>query len=99
MKLPGGRSLLDYRRLVREGYDRCAPAFAAARAGEERPDLELLLPRLAPGSRVLDLGCGAGVSVAARLAREHALTGSTSRPRSSASRARTWRRRASSSLT
>jgi cyclopropane fatty-acyl-phospholipid synthase-like methyltransferase len=66
---------IDYRRLVRDGYDRCAPAFAAARAAEQQPGLELLLPRLAPGSRVLDLGCGAGVPVAARLAREHAVTG------------------------
>jgi len=67
---------VDYRRLVREGYDRCAPAYAAARAREEQPGLELLLPRLAPGSRVLDLGCGPGVPVAARLAREgHAVTG------------------------
>ena len=72
---PADDPKVDYRRLVREGYDRCAPAFAAARAADEQPGLELLLPRLAPGSRVLDLGCGPGVPVAARLAREHAVTG------------------------
>jgi SAM-dependent methyltransferase len=72
---PADDPTVDYRKLVREGYDRCAPTFAAARAGEEQPGLELLLPRLAPGSRVLDLGCGPGVPVAARLAREHAVTG------------------------
>ena len=72
---PADDPAVDYRKLVRDGYDRCAPAFAAARAAEEQPGLELLLPRLAPGSRVLDLGCGSGVPVAARLAREHAVTG------------------------
>jgi cyclopropane fatty-acyl-phospholipid synthase-like methyltransferase len=72
---PADDPRVDYKRLVREGYDRCAPAFAAARAAEEQPGLELLLPRLAPGSRVLDLGCGSGLPVAARLARDHAVTG------------------------
>jgi len=74
MKLADDPSV-DYRKLVREGYDRCSSDYAAARAGEEQAGLELLLERLAPGSRALDLGCGAGVPVMARLAREHAVTG------------------------
>jgi hypothetical protein len=63
---PADDPRIDYRKLVRDGYDSCAPVFAAARSAEQQPGLELLLPRFAPGSRVLDLGCGAGVPVAAR---------------------------------
>ena len=65
---PADDPTIDYRKLVREGYDACAADFAAARMREDAPELELLLPKLAAGSRVLDLGCGAGVPVAATLA-------------------------------
>jgi cyclopropane fatty-acyl-phospholipid synthase-like methyltransferase len=37
--------------------------------------LELLLERLASGSQVLDVGCGSGVPAAARVARDHKVTG------------------------
>jgi cyclopropane fatty-acyl-phospholipid synthase-like methyltransferase len=72
---PANDPSVDYRALVREGYDACASDFAAARMREDAPGLELLLPRLAKGSRVLDLGCGAGVPIAAALAREHRVVG------------------------
>ena len=72
---PANDKTVDYRKLVREGYDRCAGAFGAARAREDAPELELLLPTLVAGARVLDLGCGAGVPVAAALARHHRVTG------------------------
>ena len=72
---PANDPTVDYRQLVREGYDRCAPEFAKARAGDTQAGLDALLARLTPGSRVLDLGCGPGVPVAARLAREHVVTG------------------------
>jgi len=72
---PADDASVDYRRLVRDGYDRCAADYAAARARAGAPELALLEPRLAPGARVLDLGCGAGVPVAAALARHHRVTG------------------------
>ncbi len=72
---PASDPSVDYRALVREGYDACAAEFSAARMREDAPELELLLPCLATGSRVLDLGCGAGVPVAAALAREHRVVG------------------------
>jgi len=72
---PANDPTVDYRRLVRDGYDRCAAEFTAARMREDAPELELLLPRLAKGARVLDLGCGAGVPVAATLARHHRIVG------------------------
>ncbi len=66
---------VDYRGLVREGYDHCSADYAAARAGESQAGLGALLERIPPGSRVLDLGCGAGVPVTALLARTHRVTG------------------------
>jgi cyclopropane fatty-acyl-phospholipid synthase-like methyltransferase len=72
---PANDPSVDYRRLVRDGYDRCAADYAAARAREGAPELAPLEARLAPGARVLDLGCGAGVPVAAALARHHRVTG------------------------
>ena len=72
---PANDPAIDYRRLVREGYDRCAAEFAAARAAETQAGLELIEARLTPGSRVLDLGCGQGVPVAASLAPNHRVTG------------------------
>lgn len=65
----------DYRDLVREGYDRLAAIFNAARVTEDAPALSPLLDALPAGSRVLDLGCGAGVPVARTLARAHRVLG------------------------
>jgi cyclopropane fatty-acyl-phospholipid synthase-like methyltransferase len=58
----------DYKRLVIDGYDRCAAAFNAERATEAAEALAPLMSRLPAGARVLDLGCGAGVPVARTLA-------------------------------
>ena len=72
---PADDPTIDYRKLVRDGYDRCSADFARARAGENQAGLAGLLERLAPGSRVLDLGCGAGTPVTALLAQSHRVTG------------------------
>ena len=66
---------IDYRALVRKGYDRCAETYAAARRGDDSDQLGALLPLLPRGSNVLDLGCGAGVPIARTLARRHKVTG------------------------
>lgn len=62
-------------RLVGAGYDRIAEDYVAlgerSRWGSAPEYLALLLDVLAPGSRVLDLGCGAGVPVTAGLAQAH----------------------------
>jgi cyclopropane fatty-acyl-phospholipid synthase-like methyltransferase len=65
----------DYKRLVIEGYDRCAAAFNAERATEESDALAPLFARLASGARVLDLGCGTGVPVARALAAQYEVVG------------------------
>ncbi len=66
---------IDYKDLVRRGYDACAAGYAAARRGETNPELALIIDRLPPDARVLDLGCGAGVPVAQTLARHAHVTG------------------------
>jgi SAM-dependent methyltransferase len=66
---------VDYKELVREGYNRCAELYAAARRGDDGDQLESLLQLLPRGSSVLDLGCGAGVPIARRLAAWHRVTG------------------------
>ena len=65
---------MDYKQVVRDGYDRCAPEYMKARE-RERADLDGLLERLPPNSRVLDLGCGSGIPVARTLARDHSVVG------------------------
>ncbi len=59
----------DPKRIVTTGYDRCARAFAAARAGDSSAELALLTERLPAQARCLDVGCGAGEPVTAALAR------------------------------
>ncbi|HKC50272.1 MAG TPA: class I SAM-dependent methyltransferase, partial [Myxococcota bacterium] len=72
---PADDPAVDYRKLVREGYDRCSAAFSEARSRDPGLELAPLLERLAGGSRVLDVGCGSGLPIAAALAREHRVTG------------------------
>ena len=63
----GGGSPLD----VSTPYDRIAGEFAAARTGLRPKEVEylpLLLNGLAPGSTLLDLGCGTGHPIATHLA-------------------------------
>jgi ubiquinone/menaquinone biosynthesis C-methylase UbiE len=55
----------ELRRVVRRGYDDVAESYLADRTsnGGDVAMLRELLSRLAPGSGVLDAGCGAGVPV------------------------------------
>jgi SAM-dependent methyltransferase len=66
---------VDYRQLVRAGYDLCAESYASARRGDDSDQLAPLLCVLPEDSSVLDLGCGAGVPIARRLAESHEVTG------------------------
>jgi SAM-dependent methyltransferase len=68
----------DWAERVRRGYDALSYAYRADDADEGRykPWLDQLRARLAPGSAVLDLGCGNGVPVARALAGAgHRVTG------------------------
>ncbi len=66
---------VDYRELVRAAYDRCANDYAEQRRTTAEAELNLISERLKPGSRILDVGCGAGVPVARHLATRFDVTG------------------------
>jgi SAM-dependent methyltransferase len=63
--------------MVREGYERAAEAYLAARP-QASPDvaaLDRLVDHLSPGVLVLDAGCGAGIPIARRLSQLYRVVG------------------------
>lgn len=70
-------ALDDPKSIVRRGYDLVSGAYRADDAGDGTYAewLDVLEKRVAPGSSILDLGCGCGVPVARRLAPRYAVTG------------------------
>ena len=70
---------MDPKRIVADGFDRIAETYAAwverNGIGHREAHLALLEAELADGARVLDLGCGAGVPIARRLAERFEVTG------------------------
>lgn len=70
-----GKIAMDYKNIVKLGYDKIADRYLAERgkAAKEAENVRLLndfIELLAPKSRVLDAGCGAGIPIAQMLA-EH----------------------------
>lgn len=63
------------RRRVAAGYDQIAARYAAARPVTLPPLLAAFAESVPDGSPVLDLGCGAGVPIAAWLSQRLAVTG------------------------
>lgn len=66
---------MDYKALVRNGYDACALAYDDSRRAEAGAELQRLRDRLNEGDAVLDIGCGAGVPIAKALAERFSVTG------------------------
>src|SRR5437867_9552734 len=77
---PEGPASPDPKAIVRDGYDRVSQSYRGD-ALELDPQsgyahwLRRLTPRIAPGARVLDLGCGNGIPVARELAERYRVTG------------------------
>lgn len=72
---PANDPSIDYKALVREGYNRCALAYEEARRDDLTRDLHMLTTRIPEGSAVLDVGSGSGVPVARILAEHFSVTG------------------------
>jgi cyclopropane fatty-acyl-phospholipid synthase-like methyltransferase len=66
---------VDYKQLVRQGYDQCAERYSQARQREENPELAFLQRHLGDQATVLDIGCGGGVPVCSTLAHRCVVTG------------------------
>ena len=70
---------MDPKRLVADGYNRIADRYTQwmqhVRDDEREHYTSLLLKEVAPGARVLELGCGAGVPTTRRLATRFKVTG------------------------
>ena len=49
---------VDYKKLVREGYDQCGEDYSKQRKERANSELKLLLKMLNSGANVLDIGCG-----------------------------------------
>lgn len=75
MMRPADDPSVNYKALVRSGYDGCAEAYAADRRQDDSDQLTSLLSVLPDQSEVLDLGCGAGIPIAQTLAKKHRVTG------------------------
>ena len=68
---------MDYKDIVKKGYDQIAHQYLAARHTDS-PDVKLLgdfMELLAPQAAVLDAGCGAGLPVTRLLAERFNVTG------------------------
>src|SRR5688572_28713854 len=69
--------VMDYKKTVREGYNRIAKRYLAERTRDSQ-DVRLLhefMQRLPASAKVLDAGCGAGVPISQMLSERFQLTG------------------------
>ena len=73
--IPATDPEVDYRALVRRGYDACSQAYHESRKTRAPTELRGLLNRLDDGDSILDVGCGAGIPIAWSLAKRHRVTG------------------------
>jgi len=66
---------IDYKAIVRGGYDLCVDTYSRARKKTTGHDLDLLVTRFSGGEEVLDIGCGSGVPFTVALAKNFSVTG------------------------
>ena len=73
--IPATDPKVDYKALVRRGYNACAAAYDESRKTEPGFEIRGLSDRLDDGAAVLDIGCGAGTPIAKSLAARYRVTG------------------------
>lgn len=66
---------IDYKALVKAGYDHCASNYAEQRDTVAPQELRFITERLGPESTILEVGCGAGIPVAKHLSVDYSVTG------------------------
>ena len=72
---PADDPRVDYKEMVRVGYDRCSIGYTGTRSKRSPRALGLLTDRLHDRAAILDIGCGAGVPITRTLSRKHDVTG------------------------
>ena len=72
---PANDPHIDYKNLVMRGYDQCAEAYSRARRDALFPHIKKLRGYLSDGSKVLDIGCGAGIPITRALAMHYDVIG------------------------
>lgn len=75
-----GKAAMDYKNIVKSGYDKVADRYLAERevGAKDAENVRLLadfIELLSPKSRVLDAGCGAGVPITKMLAEQFDVIG------------------------
>jgi len=78
---PANDPHIDYKMLVREGYDQCANSYADSRGEDANPELSILIDSLPLNYNALDIGCGAGIPVCQRLEQNGSVIGIDISPR------------------
>ena len=66
---------VNYRDLVRIGYNQCARAYNEARHNQEPALSKFIANKLPSNSKILDIGCGTGVPITRALAAQHKVVG------------------------
>ena len=72
---PANDPRVDYRALVRSGYDSCAQAYGESRRSDPGLETGALLDRLGDRGAALDIGCGVGVPIARSLVQRFSVRG------------------------
>jgi len=66
---------IDYRDVVRDGYDACALRYAEERQKEPNREIEHITRAVSAGGTILEVGCGPGIPNAKYLSENYEVTG------------------------
>jgi SAM-dependent methyltransferase len=66
---------INYKELVRAGYNECAQKYAQTRSIKPPAELKYITDYIPHGSRILDIGCGSGIPISQSLSANYKVTG------------------------